>query len=81
MYHRECCALLPIVYVYMPCSFCLIVFGIVSFTGGLEPYESALIAAVLYVVQARYRTADVPLSKIPEIVATSRLEQVERLTK
>jgi hypothetical protein len=68
-------------YATLALTFCLIVFGIVSFSGGLEPYESALISLVLYIIQARYRTSEVQLSKIPEIVATARKEQVERFVK
>ena len=68
-------------YATLALTFCLIVFGIVSFSGGLEPYESALIAVVLYIIQARYRTSEIQLSKIPEIVATARREQAERFLK
>lgn len=68
-------------YATLALTFCLVVFGIVSLSGGLEPYESALIAVVLYIIQARYRTTEVQLSKIPEIVATARKEQVERFVK
>jgi hypothetical protein len=68
-------------YATLALTFCLVVFGIVSFSGGLEPYESALISLVLYIIQARYRTSEVQLSKIPEIVATARKEQVERFVK
>ena len=68
-------------YATLTLAFCFIVFGIVSFTGGLEPYESAMIAAVLYIIQARYRTTNVQLSKIPEILATSRKEQVEKISQ
>jgi hypothetical protein len=67
-------------YATLTLTFCLMVFGIVSFTGGLEPYESALIAAVLYIIQARYRTTNVPLSKIQEQVTIVRKEQVEKIT-
>ena len=68
-------------YATLALTFCLVVFGIVTVSGGLEPYESALIAVVLYIIQARYRTTEVQLSKIPEIVATARKEQVERFVK
>lgn len=68
-------------YATLALAFCLAVFGIVSFSGGLEPYESALISVVLYIIQARYRTTEVQLSKIPEILATARREQVERFAK
>ena len=37
-------------YATLALTFCLVVFGIVSFSGGLEPYESALIAIVLYII-------------------------------
>lgn len=68
-------------YATLALTACLVVFGIVSLSGGLEPYESALIAVFLYIIQARYRTTEVQLSKIPEIVATARKEQVERFVK
>lgn len=68
-------------YATMALTVCLIVFGIASITGGLEPYESAFIACVLYIIQARYRTTDVQLSKIPEILASARKEQAERVAK
>ena len=65
-------------YATLALTFCLVVFGIVTLSGGLEPYESALIAVVLYIIQARYRTTEVQLSKIPEILATARKVQVEK---
>lgn len=62
-------------YATIALTFCLIVFGIITVTGGLEPYEAAIIAVALYIVQARYRTQDVQLSRIPEIIATGEKEQ------
>lgn len=68
-------------YATLAFTFCLAVFGIMSFTGGLEPYESALIAAVLYIIQARFRTSEVQLSKIPDIVMKARGKQANILIK
>lgn len=46
----------------------IILFSIVLITGGIEPYQGAIIVCIVYVLQARYRTTTIELAKIPELL-------------
>jgi hypothetical protein len=51
-------------YATMALTFCFIVFGIQTVSGGIEPYEAAIISMIIYFIQARYRTQDAQASKL-----------------
>jgi len=46
----------------------IVVFAIVLKTGGIEPYQGAIIVCIVYVLQARYRTTAIELAKVPELL-------------
>ena len=46
----------------------IVVFAILLKTGGIEPYQGAIIVCIVYVLQARYRTTSIELAKVPELL-------------
>ena len=45
----------------------ILVFLVMTATGGIEPYQAAIVFLLFYMVQARYRTSQLTMAKISEI--------------
>lgn len=54
-------------YATLALTIVLCVFNITLITGGIEPYQGALVMIVFYLLQARYRTSTLTIAKMAEV--------------